>query len=521
MSIIYKYTSLTSALKIISSESVLLNEPLKFNDPFDSKVIIKDEDKERCIGLLYNYSLFTFFGDLAKKRNLNLTTLQKKLINQIIKELELHKELIKNSKEYNEIPLLNDIINNFPQFKNEFKEMFEEVKKNFYERSMPGYESINQNARIACFSKRNNSILMWSHYANSHTGVCFEFEENRPFFKEVTYSENKCFVDIYFALSKRIAYEYLNEEIKYTDKDFANAMLAPFYSKSLDWQYEHEVRCVLSDNEAYTNGYYLDSSTLKTFLKMKITNIFIGSRALGDELNELLIKANNRGIPVVFMKEDRNKYLIVPDLERKVPIKQVLPKKLNCIESLYKEIDICMQNEAFISAINAALIIPSILGKLEYSELSEKDSYIKWYNEYIGQYVKEPNKNDRFPYLSGELAYFIKEAIQNNGNTDVIGEYNDFNLTDLKFVVEQPSIFGIYHDTSCVNISASYKRSYLEISIRGFCTKMVEYSKMYLEKHKDEIDNLPIVNIRRLDKEIEDLEEMNAIYRRINLANHN
>ena len=78
MSIIYKYTSLTSALKIISSESVLLNEPIKFNDPFDSKVIIKDEDKERCIGLLYNYSLFTFFGDLAKKRNLNLTTLQKK-----------------------------------------------------------------------------------------------------------------------------------------------------------------------------------------------------------------------------------------------------------------------------------------------------------------------------------------------------------------------------------------------------------------------------------------------------------
>lgn len=113
MSIIYKYTSLTSALKIISLESVLLNEPLKFNDPFDSKVIIKDGDKEKCIGLLYtNYSLFTFFGDLIKKRNLKLMKLQKELINQIIKELELHKELIKNSKEYNEIPLLNDVMKN-------------------------------------------------------------------------------------------------------------------------------------------------------------------------------------------------------------------------------------------------------------------------------------------------------------------------------------------------------------------------------------------------------------------------
>jgi hypothetical protein len=30
--------------------------------------------------------------------------------------------------------------------------------------------------RIACFSERNDSILMWSHYADHHKGICVEYE---------------------------------------------------------------------------------------------------------------------------------------------------------------------------------------------------------------------------------------------------------------------------------------------------------------------------------------------------------
>lgn len=38
--------------------------------------------------------------------------------------------------------------------------------------------------RISCFSKRYDSILMWSHYASSHEGVCIEFDETRDILKK-------------------------------------------------------------------------------------------------------------------------------------------------------------------------------------------------------------------------------------------------------------------------------------------------------------------------------------------------
>ena len=33
-------------------------------------------------------------------------------------------------------------------------------------------EKLQQKVFVACFSERNNSMLMWSHYAEQHTGLC-------------------------------------------------------------------------------------------------------------------------------------------------------------------------------------------------------------------------------------------------------------------------------------------------------------------------------------------------------------
>lgn len=45
---------------------------------------------------------------------------------------------------------------------------------------------------VVSFSKRNDSILMWSHYADSHKGFCIGFHTKIEFrdAKEVYYAEN-------------------------------------------------------------------------------------------------------------------------------------------------------------------------------------------------------------------------------------------------------------------------------------------------------------------------------------------
>lgn len=50
------------------------------------------------------------------------------------------------------------------------------------------------NYGVACFSRSHDNILMWSHYADGHSGICVEFESDEcPILncvRKVDYSEN-------------------------------------------------------------------------------------------------------------------------------------------------------------------------------------------------------------------------------------------------------------------------------------------------------------------------------------------
>lgn len=83
---------------------------------------------------------------------------------------------------------------------------------------------------VTCFSLAGNQPLMWAHYADSHSGVMFEFEEplgDINFFGlNVAYVNQRPLVD-------PTAFLAGNDEIK-------KAIL----TKSVDWAYEEEVRMV-------------------------------------------------------------------------------------------------------------------------------------------------------------------------------------------------------------------------------------------------------------------------------------
>lgn len=77
---------------------------------------------------------------------------------------------------------------------------------------------------MLCLSAVADNVLMWSHYAAEHSGVCLEFDGKCPIFEEaapVTYS------------SERV-------RINLIDKDYTAR--AVVLTKSLDWHYEQEWR---------------------------------------------------------------------------------------------------------------------------------------------------------------------------------------------------------------------------------------------------------------------------------------
>jgi hypothetical protein len=98
-------------------------------------------------------------------------------------------------------------------------------------------EKIN-NIGICCFSTLENSILMWSHYADYHKGICLTFDINQ----DPDFFLTPCIVHYAQILPH---FNYFNNNSKEITKLIR--------TKFTDWSYESEVRILKSNAEIQNN----------------------------------------------------------------------------------------------------------------------------------------------------------------------------------------------------------------------------------------------------------------------------
>ena len=140
------------------------------------------------------------------------------------------------------------------------------------------YNRYIENIKVCCFAEDNDSILMWSHYANEHKGFCIEYD-----FDE---------------MSQMCSHIY---PIKYQQKlckliDFNNkndSIIEPIITKYIDWKYEKEWRMI----NYCKNENYVDKIDDKTY-RYKLPNpigIYMGCKISQEhekKLEELCRKKN-------------------------------------------------------------------------------------------------------------------------------------------------------------------------------------------------------------------------------------
>ena len=85
-----------------------------------------------------------------------------------------------------------------------------------------------ENNGVSCFSKSKENILLWSHYADSHKGICLEFDisKDKDFFTAphfMDYSE------------KYLDFNYLKE------REEVQKLIR---AKYIGWEYEDEIRII-------------------------------------------------------------------------------------------------------------------------------------------------------------------------------------------------------------------------------------------------------------------------------------
>lgn len=117
----------------------------------------------------------------------------------------------------------------------DYKSILEGIKGNSESLTRKAIDQVMNKSGVKCFTPNNANILMWSHYANSHTGICLEFDT---------------LIDAaFFVYPINVIYSGEYPKLNFTDRGFATEVLR---TKSKDWEYEQEVR-IYKQNNGYHN----------------------------------------------------------------------------------------------------------------------------------------------------------------------------------------------------------------------------------------------------------------------------
>lgn len=299
---IYKYLSKNGAIESLKTSSVLLKCPTEYNDPFDCLFCVDEKEKRRAYKLFINYYLFKEMHKLfyiEKKEPVNYKTYAKILkanIGQIAKALEKTKRYTYQADIGMYQKLASMVV----------KTNLNEMQKNFDEMIESVLPRVRETALVSCFGLDNKSVLMWSHYGDKHEGACFEYEvPDNDVYKEIKYSNKLPIFKLTKLMEAILGHDFVNEKVD-ANNDLYGFALEPLLTKSIDWKYEKEVRCVFSKSETNERIFNKDD---KILLRMpKPTKIYLGCKASGpfaDQINELA-----KDVPIEYMKLSIDKYKV-------------------------------------------------------------------------------------------------------------------------------------------------------------------------------------------------------------------
>jgi hypothetical protein len=108
-------------------------------------------------------------------------------------------------------------------------------------------DSFSKYWRLVCASLVHDSVLMWSHYADNHTGLVIGFDTTKVPFSQIG---DDCWLTVSYSDKKP---DYIHS---HKERTFRRNMFSVAATKATGWAYEEEIRIVLADT-AIREGRFL------------------------------------------------------------------------------------------------------------------------------------------------------------------------------------------------------------------------------------------------------------------------
>lgn len=232
---LYKYQSLTASsytLENLQNRHIWFSKPEYLNDPFDCAIpfLLKNIENEKDWEDGYKGLLSRFQKDFSAEKATRATKLARE-------------KFITNGK-------VNQL----------FRDHLTEVTNKNIEENRNSIREFG----VACFSEDFDNILIWSHYADGHKGVCLEFDANYFPFNHGDKLQRIVYKDTYplvhpadFLIKKIIPHETLT-------------------TKSTNWDYEKEWRVI-----------HLPGNTALEYDPEALTGIYFGCSMSNNQKSEI------------------------------------------------------------------------------------------------------------------------------------------------------------------------------------------------------------------------------------------
>lgn len=216
----YKFMSCDTAKIVLETSSLRWSKPSQFNDPFDHQVSFQfPYSKEEFSSALATKLEQLVYG---KEPNFVVST----LLSKMVLLLRSKKDIIPKEK------VISTIIQGCEESGARTQDYRDDINSFMN-------ASINQ-SRVLCVTEHSKNVVMWSHYADSHKGICLRLQcideiDNALLAAEpVTYTDS---FPVLLELEEQIC--YLTGEHQ---DDMGKLLRNIAYMKHEDWGYEKEWR---------------------------------------------------------------------------------------------------------------------------------------------------------------------------------------------------------------------------------------------------------------------------------------
>jgi len=250
----YKYYSITSGLKTLKEGRIKWSSPYIFNDPFDNQCNI------------------LFDGNINDLNDVTSQILQEYLLGNKKHEYKFDSKISFIMKQLETVPkeYVPKIIGLAKQQNVYTEDMLNSYKNNFNNR----FKELMRDSSIFCFSEDYDNILMWSHYAEEHTGIVINFKDYPP-------------ADSPIKLAKKVKYTDILPTFSIKDILYKNITIEQIHdaftlTKAKCWEYEKEWRIVTSMRNP------LDTFEIIPFDLHEVQNVYLGCRIQPEAENQVI-----------------------------------------------------------------------------------------------------------------------------------------------------------------------------------------------------------------------------------------